>query len=69
VKCSYPECRRLIQGDLEEVLENGFGYCERGHINVLPGSTQLDSRCECGARRTNQPGHSWFCPESKKGFS
>ncbi len=67
MKCSYPDCGLHIEGDIEEVLEQGFGYCPKGHMTVLPRSTKLDHRCECGARATNQPRHDWYCSEFKEG--
>lgn len=63
MKCLYPDCRKPIETDFEEVLAKGYGFCSWGHRSVLPGDTRLDHLCECGSKATNQPEHSRWCPE------
>ncbi len=66
MKCSYPHCGKDVEGQFEEILEQGYGFCERGHRTELPGNTQADWRCDCGARTTKQPAHSYYCKENKR---
>jgi hypothetical protein len=59
----FPECNLHLEGDFEEILRQGYGYCQRGHKTELKGCTKNDDRCECGSRVTGGAGHDWYCPE------
>lgn len=65
MKCSEKYCKEHLEGDTIDLLKKGYGYCKHGHKTDLPG-TQQDFFCECGAKTTNQPAHSWWCKEFKE---
>jgi hypothetical protein len=66
MRCSDSGCRHSVEGEFDEILARGYGFCPRGHKTDVPGSTKEDLRCECGARASNQPAHSYWCPEAWK---